>query len=83
MQAGESESMQNQVVIYKGWFLSYNTYDCSSFVMNGKAVMDIGIINKKTRFRQGKPKYLLQMGVTVGNLYKIHQKRLFLFPKKR
>ena len=34
MQAGESESIQNQVVICKGWFLHPNTYDCGSFVVN-------------------------------------------------
>ena len=53
MQAGESESMQNQVVICKGWFLSYNTYDCGSFVMNGKAVM------RKERYRYYKQKNTL------------------------
>ncbi len=31
---GESESIQNQVVICKGWFLHPNTYDCGSFVVN-------------------------------------------------
>lgn len=31
---GESNSIQNQVVICKGWFLHPNTYDCGSFVEN-------------------------------------------------
>ena len=31
---GESNSIQNQVVICKGWFLHPNTYDCGSFVVN-------------------------------------------------
>ena len=31
---GESNSIQNQVVICKGWFLPPNTYDCGSFVVN-------------------------------------------------
>ena len=30
----ESNSIQNQVVICKGWFLHPNTYDCGSFVVN-------------------------------------------------
>ena len=29
-----SNSIQNQVVICKGWFLHPNTYDCGSFVVN-------------------------------------------------
>ena len=31
---GESLSIENQVVICKGWFLPPNTYDCGSFVVN-------------------------------------------------
>ena len=31
---GESLSIENQVVICKGWFLHPNTYDCGSFVVN-------------------------------------------------
>ena len=34
LQAGESESIQNQELICKGWFLPSNTYDCGSFVVN-------------------------------------------------
>ena len=34
MQARESESIQNQELICKGWFLPSNTYDCGSFVVN-------------------------------------------------
>ncbi len=30
----ESNSISNQVVICKGWFLHPNTYDCGSFVVN-------------------------------------------------
>ena len=33
-QQGESNSITNQVVICKGWFLPPNTYDCGSFVVN-------------------------------------------------
>ena len=36
---GESVSIENQVVICKGWFLPSNTYDCGSFVVNRKAVI--------------------------------------------
>ena len=35
----ESNSITNQVVICKGWFLPSNTYDCGSFVVNRKAVI--------------------------------------------
>ena len=31
---GESNSIQNQELICKGWFLPSNTYDCGSFVVN-------------------------------------------------
>ena len=36
---GESNSIANQELICKGWFLSPNTYDCGSFVVNGTAVV--------------------------------------------
>jgi len=38
-QAGESNSIQNQELLCKGWFLPPNTYDCGSFVVNGTAVV--------------------------------------------
>ncbi len=31
---GESNSIQNQELLCKGWFLPPNTYDCGSFVVN-------------------------------------------------
>ena len=39
LQAGESESIQNQELLCRGWFLPPNTYDCGSFVVNGTAVV--------------------------------------------
>ena len=36
---GESNSIYNQELICKGWFLPPNAYDCGSFVVNGKAVV--------------------------------------------
>jgi len=33
---GESNSISNQELLCKGWFLPSNTYDCGSFVVNGK-----------------------------------------------
>ncbi|NBI77323.1 hypothetical protein D3Z39_00270 [Anaerotruncus colihominis] len=36
---GESNSIVNQELICKGWFLPSNTYDCGSFVENRKAVV--------------------------------------------
>ena len=35
----ESNSIQNQALICRGWILPPNTYDCGSFVVNGKAVI--------------------------------------------
>ena len=32
--AGDSNSILNQELICKGWFLRPNTYDCGSFVVN-------------------------------------------------
>ena len=37
--AGESNSIQHQELLCKGWFLPPNTYDCGSFVVNGTAVV--------------------------------------------
>ena len=31
---GDSNSIVNQELICKGWFLPSNTYDCGSFVVN-------------------------------------------------
>ena len=36
---GESNSISNQELICKGWFLPPNTYGCGSFVVNGTAVV--------------------------------------------
>ena len=36
---GESNSISNQELLCKGWFLPPNTYDCGSFVVNGTAVV--------------------------------------------
>ena len=36
---GDSNSIINQELICKGWFLPPNTYDCGSFVVNGTAVV--------------------------------------------
>ena len=35
----ESNSITNQELICRGWFLPPNTYDCGSFVVNGTAVV--------------------------------------------
>ena len=37
--AGESNSITNQELLCRGWFLPPNTYDCGSFVVNGTAVV--------------------------------------------
>ena len=36
---GESNSIQHQELLCKGWFLPPNTYDCGSFVVNETAVV--------------------------------------------
>ena len=36
---GDSNSIINQELICKGWFLPPNTYDCGSFVVNGTAAV--------------------------------------------
>ena len=36
---GDSNSIVNQELICKGWFLPPNTYDCGSFVVNGTSVV--------------------------------------------
>ena len=36
---GENNSIQNQELLCRGWFLPPNTYDCGSFVVNGTAVV--------------------------------------------
>ncbi len=38
-QEGDSNSIINQELICRGWFLPPNTYDCGSFVVNGTAVV--------------------------------------------
>ena len=35
----ESNCIQNQELLCRGWFLPPNTYDCGSFVVNGTAVV--------------------------------------------
>ena len=35
----ESNSITNQELLCKGWFLPPNTYDCGSFVVNETAVV--------------------------------------------
>ena len=36
---GVSNSIVNQELLCRGWFLPPNTYDCGSFVVNGTAVV--------------------------------------------
>ena len=36
---GDSNSVANQELLCRGWFLPPNTYDCGSFVVNGTAVV--------------------------------------------
>ena len=48
---GESNSISNQELICKGWFLPPNTYDCGSFVVNGTAVVEKGQNNPYKRWQ--------------------------------
>ena len=43
---GDSNSIINQELLCRGWFLPPNTYDCGSFVVNGTAV--VGKESKKS-----------------------------------
>ena len=36
---GDSNSIINQELLCRGWFIPPNTYDCGSFVVNGTAVV--------------------------------------------
>ena len=36
---GDRNSIVNQELLCRGWFLPPNTYDCGSFVVNGTAVV--------------------------------------------
>ena len=38
-QQGDSNSIVNQELLCRGWFLPPNTYDCGSFVVNGTTVV--------------------------------------------
>ena len=38
-QQGDSNSIVNQELLCRGWFLPPNTYDCGSFMVNGTAVV--------------------------------------------
>ena len=48
---GDSNSIQNQELLCRGWFLPPNTYDCGSFVVNGTAVVGKEQNNPYNRFK--------------------------------
>ena len=48
---GDSNSILNQELICKGWFIPPNTYDCGSFVVNGTAVVGKGQNNPYKRWQ--------------------------------
>ena len=48
---GDSNSIQNQELLCRGWFLPPNTYDCGSFVVNGTAVVEKGQNNPYKRWQ--------------------------------
>ena len=50
-QQRESNSISNQELICKGWFIPPNTYDCGSFVVNGTAVVEKGQNNPYKRWQ--------------------------------
>lgn len=63
MRAGESESIQNQVIIYKGGILPPKIYyGCGSFVVNRKAVVGkerIPYITAENSTQKGAVAYIL------------------------
>ena len=48
---GESNSISNQELLCRGWFLPPNTYNCGSFVVNGTAVVEKGQNNPYKRWQ--------------------------------
>ena len=48
---GESNSISNQELLCRGWFLPPNTYDCGSFVVNGTAVVGKEQNNPYNRYK--------------------------------
>ena len=50
-QQGDSNSIVNQELICKGWFLPSNTYDCGSFMVNGTAVVGKEQNNPYNRYK--------------------------------
>ena len=67
---GDSNSIQNQEILCRGWFLPPNTYDCGSFVVNGTAVVGKEPKHLITAKNQHKKELILmkslfeEMGVT-------------------
>ena len=60
---GESNSITNQELLCRGWFLPPNTYDCGSFVVNGTAVVGK---EKKSPYNQWKS---TQKGADLYEIY--------------
>jgi len=48
---GDSNSIVNQELLCRGWFLPPNTYDCGSFVVNGTAVVGKEQNNPYNRYK--------------------------------
>ena len=68
---GESNSIVNQELLCRGWFLPPNTYDCGSFVVNGTAAripfsasQSASAMNFRTLPPEQSPYYSVTSGTT-------------------
>ena len=69
---GENNSIQNQELLCRGWFLPPNTYDCGSFVMNGTAVVGKGQNNPYNRCKSTQKELILMKSLfeEMGGTYR-------------
>ena len=69
---GESNSISNQELLCRGWFLPPNTYDCGSFVVNGTAVVGKEAKSLITAANQHKKELILMKSLfeQMGGTYR-------------
>ena len=80
-QQRESNSISNQELLCRGWFLPPNTYDCGSFVVNGTAVVGKEAKSLITAANQHKKEliYMKSIFEQMGGTYR--QEGDYLIPK--
>ena len=69
---GESNSISNQELLCRGWFLPPNTYDCGSFVVNGTAVVGKELKHSITAGNQHKKELIFMKSIfeEMGGTYR-------------